>query len=373
MIMRWTVVRTAALAAVLLGVGWAAGCSKGGKQESAGGPPKVITGDPKQEVAKLNNEVITLADVDKIVQMWKSGRIQGVDPNTPEGELQKRAVDQLIGTKLLYAEAVKAGTVPSDDEVNLAIQQMKQSNGLDDSTFTRVLKEQGVTLDELKQNYRTEQAVRKYVKTAIQDTLKVTPEQAKSYYDTHQEEFKHPEQIHGRHILVQLDPAATPDQVQAAKARAEAITQDLRKGTDFGKEAEQKSDDKQSGSRGGDLGMLNPGQMPQPLDSVAFGLQPGLLYQVRQGRQIKEIIEDSVQEVIDYFDSLDPIQRADHLLPQKTFLIYNKCFRYTGNAEALCSRFIRIQVYRESITILFHITDCPAEVIFIKNRNDSEL
>lgn len=30
-----------------------------------------------------------------------------------------------------------------------------------------------------------------------------------------------------------------------------------------------------------------------------------LLYQVRQGRQIKEVIEDSVQEVVDYFDSLD--------------------------------------------------------------------
>ena len=33
-----------------------------------------------------------------------------------------------------------------------------------------------------------------------------------------------------------------------------------------------------------------------------------LLYQVRQDRPLKEIIEDSVQEVIDYFDSLDFVQ-----------------------------------------------------------------
>jgi UDP-2,3-diacylglucosamine pyrophosphatase LpxH len=33
-----------------------------------------------------------------------------------------------------------------------------------------------------------------------------------------------------------------------------------------------------------------------------------LLYQVRQDRRLKEIIEDSVQEVIDYFDSLDFVQ-----------------------------------------------------------------
>jgi peptidyl-prolyl cis-trans isomerase C len=261
-----------AVAALLVGIG-PLGCSKGDKK--AGGAEAPVTGDAKQEVATLGDQVIHLGEVNKIVESWRSGRIPGVDPGSPEAELQKRAVDQIINTKLLYAEAEKAKTIPTDQEVDSALQQMKQANGLDDSTFTSLLQQQHVTLDELKNNYRTDQAIRRFVKTEIQDTIKVSPEQARAYYESHPEEFKHAEQVHARHILIRVDSTATPQEVESARSRIEAIAKDLKNGADFAREAQAKSEDTESGSRGGDLGFFGRGQMVAPFDSVAFSLEPG--------------------------------------------------------------------------------------------------
>jgi parvulin-like peptidyl-prolyl isomerase len=57
--------------------------------------------------------------------------------------------------------------------------------------------------------------------------------------------------------------------------RAQAISQQLKKGADFAKMAQQFSDDASSAERGGVLGPFSPGMLPPELDAQVSKLQPG--------------------------------------------------------------------------------------------------
>lgn len=107
------------------------------------------------------------------------------------------------------------------------------------------------------------------------DTVQIAPEQARQYYDAHPQEFVRPARVRARHILVNVPQGATPDIEATALSNARAILDRVKGGEDFAKVAMEKSDDKGSGARGGDLDFFERGRMVAPFDSVAFALAPG--------------------------------------------------------------------------------------------------
>ena len=79
------------------------------------------------------------------------------------------------------------------------------------------------------------------------------------------------------HILVSVQQGSTPA-VKAAKRReAEGYLAQLRRGADFAKLAQQKSNDPESARNGGSLGLVMRGQMVHAFDSGAWTLKPGEL------------------------------------------------------------------------------------------------
>lgn len=92
--------------------------------------------------------------------------------------------------------------------------------------------------------------------------------------------FSYPQRVRARHILVAVAPDAPGKARQAAKAKAEQILAQLKKGADFAKLAAQDSDDPGTRDRGGDLGFFERGQMIKPFEEAAFKLKPGQLSDV---------------------------------------------------------------------------------------------
>ena len=97
----------------------------------------------------------------------------------------------------------------------------------------------------------------------------------KSYYDSHQEEFKTPEMVRARHILIRVSPSSTDQEKKKAREKAEEILAKIKKGEDFEKLATQFSEDPGSKQRGGDLGFFPRGRMVKSFEDAAFSLKPG--------------------------------------------------------------------------------------------------
>ncbi|MBK8230150.1 MAG: peptidylprolyl isomerase [Candidatus Eisenbacteria bacterium] len=258
------------LAVAVFGIGAIQGC---GKKGGEGTPTVAITGEPTKVVAQVAGEKITLGEINRVVQAWRMGRFRDVDPNAPEPVLQQKAVDNLVDQKLLMQAAKAKGVLPTEDELNAAMEQIKMRFP-DEAAFAQALQQQGVTEEEVKDGFRSDMTIRRFIESTFQDTVKVTPEQAKGYFDGHPEEFQRPEMVHARHILVRAAADAPAVMDKEARDRAAAILKRLQKGEDFATVASETSEDV-TAQRGGDLGFFARGQMVAPFDSVAFALQPG--------------------------------------------------------------------------------------------------
>ncbi|MBI1746594.1 MAG: peptidylprolyl isomerase [Acidobacteria bacterium] len=99
--------------------------------------------------------------------------------------------------------------------------------------------------------------------------VNATDEEVKTYYDSHQKEFTVPEQVKARHILVK-------DEAEAKKLRSQLI-EGTAKFEDLAKE---KSIDRASKNRGGDLGWVSKGLRGEDFDKVAFTIEMGKLSEV---------------------------------------------------------------------------------------------
>jgi peptidyl-prolyl cis-trans isomerase D len=103
-----------------------------------------------------------------------------------------------------------------------------------------------------------------------------------------------PDSIKARHILI-LPKANTQEDVTKAKNLADSLKKMIDKGAEFDALAKQYSDDKNSASKGGDLGWFNEVKMPQlkQLCDTAFFLKKG---------EIKSFITNYGFEIVQVFD-----------------------------------------------------------------------
>jgi peptidyl-prolyl cis-trans isomerase D len=106
--------------------------------------------------------------------------------------------------------------------------------------------------------------------------VKVDDTQLQAYYQAQKaktpERYLQPEQRHLRHILL---PVADPKEDAAVKAKAEDILKRARSGEDFGKLAQQFSQDPGSAQKGGDLGWADRKAYVVPFAEAAFAMKEG--------------------------------------------------------------------------------------------------
>ena len=82
------------------------------------------------------------------------------------------------------------------------------------------------------------------------------------------------EAVWARHILISVATDATQEQTEAAKKKAEELTEKLKKGEDFATLAKENSEDPGSKDNGGEY-LFGKGTMVEEFENAAFALKPG--------------------------------------------------------------------------------------------------
>ncbi len=114
-----------------------------------------------------------------------------------------------------------------------------------------------------------------YIAKVVVKDISVTDKDVEQYYEINKDKFTVPKQVHARHILIKAESSATDEEKKKAKAKAEEILEQLRKGEDFAKLAGEYSEDPGSRTKGGDLGYFARGAMVKPFEDAAFAMKPG--------------------------------------------------------------------------------------------------
>jgi peptidyl-prolyl cis-trans isomerase D len=160
-------------------------------------------------------------------------------------------------------------------------------------TQADILKGLHPTDEELKAFYERSKATynnsipeKRQIKYVVVDSAKmaaattVTDQDLQAYYDQHRDEYRVPEQVKVRHILIKTPlpaPGAKEDEkaVADARAKAEGVLKEVKAGGDFAKLAEKYSDDPGSAKSGGELGWIGRGRTVPEFEKAAFSLGKG--------------------------------------------------------------------------------------------------
>jgi len=110
----------------------------------------------------------------------------------------------------------------------------------------------------------------------VSESIPVTDAQVLSFYNSHLDQYRTPERVHARHIL--LSSTNKPkDEVAKIQAQAEDLLKQLKGGANFADLAKKFSQDPGSAQKGGDLGWVSRGQMVKNFEDTVFSLKENQL------------------------------------------------------------------------------------------------
>ncbi len=211
---------------------------------------------------------------------------------TPQS-FESSVKDEILMTKLM--NLIAGSATVSDLDVHREFEQRNLKVKFDYAVLTRdqILKTIHPSDAELKAFYDANKAryinaipEKRKVRYALIDNTKleaqteVTHDELQSYYNQHRDDFREPEQVNVRHILIKTPPAGAegkPDQkgIDEARAKAADILKQLKAGAKFEDLAKKYSEDPGSAANGGSLGWIGKGRTVPEFEKAAFSLPKG--------------------------------------------------------------------------------------------------
>ncbi len=228
--------------------------------------------------AVVNKDIVVLSEVEQRAAP-ELARANSVGDPVQRAAARKlalqRAVDDLIGERLLEVEIKALGIDVTEQELEIAIQDVQRQNNLQGEQFEQLLRTEGYTLPGYREFLKKQLARVKLVNQKVRSKVKISEEDLKAEYAKYEKLENEDPEIHARHILVKLGPAPTPAEIEQAKKRAFTIAEEAKKpGVDFVALAKSRSEGP-SADDGGDLGFFRRGVMVPEFERVAFALQAG--------------------------------------------------------------------------------------------------
>lgn len=264
----------------------------------------------KTGIIEVNGKVITQADFDRefdksvdksFLKSFGGAKNINKHENDPLYNIFKEKVtNELIIKSLLDAEIEKRGIEATKEDVQNELKTVIDKVGSKEE-LNKILKERKISNEQLTNDLKTQIKIRKLINT--EEKVVVTDAEVKDYYDKHLKEFTHGEQVRASHILIsanfldlvrtikEKNPEISSEELNrevekimtSQKAKAEAILAEVKKNPEnFEKIAQQKSDDKGSAARGGELGFFPKDAMVKEFADAAFSMKPNTISDIVQ-------------------------------------------------------------------------------------------
>jgi peptidyl-prolyl cis-trans isomerase D len=259
-------------------------------------------------VPDFEENVRALAYEDSLTMIVAEGII--ITPAEAEAEYRRRNQKIKVDYIAFSASKTMADMKPTPEEINAYFARNK---GFYNVPETRDV--QFVVADQAK----------------VADTIQITDAQIQDYYNAHRDEYRTPERVKARHIL--LSTANKPkEEVPKIQAQAEALLKQIKAGGDFAELAKKNSQDPGSAQKGGDLGWVSRGQMVKPFEDAAFSLKPNEISNVvttEYGFHIVQVLERQPA----HLQTLDEVKPAI-VLALKSQTVFDRMQELADKARA---------------------------------------
>jgi len=240
----------------------------------AAGADAPATAPPPAAVVFAQVGEVTISRQDYEAAVVSAARNKFYHGAIPESEMAKlrRAVGERVITDALLLREAKRRQIVAD---SASIQKTLDGYDARYKDNPDWQKQRGERLAGLRQKLE-EESVLVQLEAAVRKVPDPKPAAVEAYYSAHPDKFTQPEQVRASLILLAVDPSSPKAAWDAARDEAAAIIHRLKAGADFAQLANLHSGDS-SAAKGGDLGYVHRGVLPESAQQALDRLKAGQL------------------------------------------------------------------------------------------------
>ncbi len=271
-------------------------------------------------VARVNNEIITLSDLQRGRSSLRREAEEECPSCTPSqiaqqvAEREKTVLRDLIDQSLLIQRGKDMGLSVEADVIK-QLDEVRQRNNIPsmEELETQVTKS-GLVWEDFKSGIRNRILTQEVIRREVGGRMSFGNDEIKKYYDEHKNDYVRPEMAYVSELFVTSE-GKTPEEIVIQEQRARVLHDRLKKGEDFQELAKRYSDGS-TAAQGGELGGFERGKLDRLLEESVFQLVRG---------QFTDVIRTQTGFLIlrvdqRYEAGIQPVEKVENEIMNKLYL-----------------------------------------------------
>ncbi|MFT4173356.1 MAG: peptidylprolyl isomerase [Rhodocyclaceae bacterium] len=249
--------------------------------------------------AVVNDDIITLSDLRTHVATARATLSRQGTPLPPANQLERQVLDRMVYDKLQVQEARNTNIQVDDSVLGRALQTIADNNKLTlEQLRQAVEKQENIPWDRFREDIRTEILLTRLREREIDSKVVVTDAEIDAFLSS-PEAAAGAREVMIQHILLRAPEAATPEQWNNLRKRADEVQRLVHQGDDFAKLAAAFSD-AQDAMQGGALDWRPMERLPVLYATALARMSPGQVSDTLQssaGLHIIKFVDARAAEV----------------------------------------------------------------------------
>lgn len=229
-------------------------------------------------VAVVNDDIIRLSELNKRFEpVAEEIRSKDLSPKEAEEKLyeaRSRILDDMINQILADQQIREAGIQVGDQEVDAAIERVKEMNYYTDKDIRQALQMQGMSMESYRRELRNQIRRSKLVNQKVKSSIVITEADVREYYENHKDEYAGKIRYQLRNIFMPYPEYGDTEKRRALREEMNAVYEKLKSGADFAEMARTHSD-APNATDGGELGRFALKDLSEKLRPVVKSLDTG--------------------------------------------------------------------------------------------------
>ncbi len=222
-------------------------------------------------------EAAILMELQRLIQFYKD-HLSKAEIGRRMPQLMRAARDQAIGARLLRDEANALKIAVNEGEVEKSYQAMLKQAG-NELNLKALAAKQGLTMEALRDSIRTGKRLDALVASVTAKAAAPTGDEIKAWFEAHQADYRTPDRVQVRHILVKPATSSEADKA-TTHSRLLDLKHRLETGADFADLAAAHSECPSGRKTGGSLGWIERGATLPAFDTTVFAMPDGALSEI---------------------------------------------------------------------------------------------
>ncbi len=216
-------------------------------------------------IAIVNDEIVTLREVERFVTVEKKSRYSSMNEYTRNLQLREK-LDSFIEGLLIAQQAKKLNIEVTDKDVQETVDNIKKQNLVTETELKQQLKRDNIDYKEFIEGIKRSIVRTKVLARAVMQEMNLDDKSLKAHYDAHISDYVQEE--------YRLQQIFVSSQKKDAAGRAQQALHALEQGKPFGEVAREFSDDASSAMEG-DMGFVKKDDLIPELREAVKLLIPG--------------------------------------------------------------------------------------------------